>query len=122
MAVTSVAEALKALAPPLKFGDETQIKALEILAAVEECVDAIWACEHESRGIRKGGKCKTCSGSGSCTCDECGNTHTCKACDGSRKGNVLCDCLSGFRSDILRAALEKTNLRRDEQTEIEDAI
>lgn len=120
--IPTVADAKKTLVPPLKFGDETQIAALEILSAVEECVDAIWACEHEPRGIRNGGKCRTCSGSGDCACDNCGHTHTCKACDGSRKGNVLCECLSEFRCDVLREALEKAGLDRDEETAIEDAI
>lgn len=118
----TVTEARQLLVSPLRFGDAAQIAARDILAAVQECAEAIHACPHDPVGVVGGGKCRTCRGSGNCTCDDCGHVHTCVACQGSRRGNVLCECISEFRADVLLAALAQDELTPSQRTTIEDEI
>jgi hypothetical protein len=72
-------EARKRLSQPLRFGDDSQIEAVNFIAKAEKLADAMAACPHGC------GECDKCSGSGEC--DHCGGE--CGECGGD---GVVFDC------------------------------
>lgn len=99
----TLSEALKKLKPPLKFGDAEQIVAVDFVALVASCVQAIDECNHVPH------ICAECKGTGRihCVC-ECGDEHMadCESCDGDGTGVPGCEqCLTGFGQQVRYEAL-----------------
>lgn len=96
--------ALSAIKGKLVFGDPLQIAAVRLIEAVEGCAAAIEACPHDAQ------PCERCKGSGSvsCECIECGDTHErdCPDCDGDETGGPCAECTKPYPSAIISAAVE----------------
>lgn len=103
----TITEAQKALTPPLRFGDSTQIAAVQFLGLVGECVAVIERCTHGQSEA----ECPECEGDGTvdCVCPDCQDVHDkdCSACDGSgfiESGAGCQDCLNPFDGGTIALA------------------
>lgn len=101
-----LSKAFRLLSGKLLFGDPEQIRAVNQIATVQTCVDAITGCQHAN------GLCKECDGSGylDCECSECGNQHEreCAVCRG--RGRLRCGiCLGGLPEWALAEAFHVLN-------------
>jgi len=65
------------LKPPYLFGNEAQIRAIQILAMLAELSELYAALPEETK------KCDSCAGRGHRVCEECGHESYCRACRGS---------------------------------------
>ena len=89
----TLSEALKALAPPLQFGNPTQVAAVQFLEGVELAKAALARCEHHS--------CPNCGGFGRFHYK---NSYTiCGTCGGDGT-EVRCACFRSVDSEAVIAA------------------
>ena len=102
---------------PLVFGNPEQIRAIEVLESIEQCVTAILGCAHAHS---QHAKCQNCNGSGECRCFDCDKHHDCGKCDGSGKSDVRCSCYADFPAEILDAALDDHRISRELREIIEE--
>jgi hypothetical protein len=82
--------ALAILAPPLRFGSEAQIAAVQFIEAVEAAIERIEACERE-RGHDDLLEC------GEHRCSVCGELHESDERD-------ICVCVAGLPIDVIGEA------------------
>jgi DnaJ-class molecular chaperone len=95
-------EARQILLTRARFGDRESIAARDLLAHVEECVDAIGKCPHKD--FEDAVTCTDCRGRGRRDCHECGHEGTCVFCDGAGEIAVPCSCIRRFDEDVFGEA------------------
>lgn len=98
----TVIEAKKLLVPPLVFGNEDQIKAVNFVEQVESAIQSIRNCKWGHDGV-----CEECDGSGYYECPHCGTDDViCEDCNGST-ANVSrgCTCLVGYTTLVVDEAI-----------------
>ncbi len=84
-------DARRALARPPKFGDETQIAAIQFLEDIESARTLMVGCRHQP--------CRHCDGTG-------GRKNLCEDCEGT--GTVrICNCFKGLSPWAVREARRK---------------
>ncbi len=97
--IKSVAQAMRMLTPPLKFGDAEQLRAVKFIEKVQECADVIRKCV--AAGHPQGQECWKCKGHGACSkCEE-----ECGTCDGTGEVDGCKRCLRDWPDEVTAKAL-----------------